>query len=123
LSLVLGLMVALAFPTAAIFAWQNGRGDVAPSPPELARDAAIDYALRNYQELKGVLAPSSWETRDLTPGLCGASNLQYTGDGWTVNVSYPVVLHPEYIVEIEFAGEVSFHWKGTVDQDGNVTVD
>ena len=89
-------------------------------PPESARDAAIEYMLRTHEGLGGLRAPSSWESRDLTPGLVGASNLQYIGDGWIVNVSYPVVLRPIYTVEIEYTGEVSIHWKGTVDQEGAV---
>ena len=89
-------------------------------PPESARDAAIEYMLRTHEGLGGLRAPSPWESRDLTPELVGASNLQYIGDGWAVNVSYPVVLRPIYTVEIEYTGEVSIHWKGTVDQEGAV---
>jgi hypothetical protein len=37
-------------------------------------------------------------------------------------VSSAVVRVPVYSVEIEFAGENAFCWKGTVDQDGNVVV-
>lgn len=96
------------------------RVDITPEPPEFARDTAIDYILQTYEELGGLQVPSSWETRDLTPGLVGASNLQYIGDGWTVNVSYPVVLKPRYTVEIEYVGDTSFTWKGTVDQSGSV---
>ena len=88
--------------------------------PEFARDIAIDYVLQNHEELGGLQPQSSWETRDLTLGLVGASNLQYIGDIWTVNISYPVVQYPEYTIEIEYRGEISFHWNGTVDQSGNV---
>ena len=89
-------------------------------PPEFGRDTAIDYILQSHEGLGDLQVPSSWETRDLTPGLVGVSNLQYIGDGWTVNVTSPVVAEPTYTVEIEHTGEVCFHWKGTVDQDGNV---
>jgi len=89
--------------------------------PEYARDLAIDYILQKHEELSGILVPTSWETRNLTPqGLVGSSKLQYTGDGWTVNVTYPVVLKPVYTFEMEYRGEVNFQWRGTVDQDAKV---
>ena len=90
-------------------------------PPEFGRDTAIRFAIVNHEELEGFVAPSEWETKDLTPeGLLGASKLQYTADGWTVIVSYPVVWKPTYTVEIDFEGEGGFHWKGTIDQAGTV---
>ena len=89
--------------------------------PGFGRDTAISYALLTHG-LKGVSAPSSWKEKDLTPkGLVGWSELQFTGDGWTVNVSWAVVRSPTYTVEIELAGEGGFRWEGTVDQDGEVT--
>jgi hypothetical protein len=53
---------------------------------------------------------------NLTPELFGASNLQYTAAGWTVTVSYPVVLEPTYTVDVEYTGEVCFQWAGTISQ-------
>jgi len=124
LSLVL-VLIAVVLPIASILALQSERTDkITPKPPEFAQDAldtAINYVFLNHEELRGLQTPSSWETRNLTPeGFCGSSTLQFTGDGWTVNITYPVVLEPTYTVEIEYTGEVSFQWKGTVDQDGNV---
>ena len=88
--------------------------------PGFGRDTAISYALVTHG-LKGVSAPSSWKEKDLTPkGLVGWSELQFTGDGWTVNVSWAVVRSPTYTVEIELTGEGGFRWEGTVDQDGTV---
>ncbi len=88
---------------------------------EDARDLAIDHAFRSHPELSGVPAATSWETIDLTPqGLVGASKWQYTSEGWTVTVSYPVVQHPIYTVEIWYRGEVNFSWSGSVDQAGDV---
>jgi hypothetical protein len=90
-------------------------------PPEFGRDTAIRFAIVTHEELEGLVAPTEWETKDLTPeGLLGASKLQYTADGWTVIVSYPVVWKPTYTVEIDFDGEGGFHWSGTVDQAGTV---
>jgi regulator of protease activity HflC (stomatin/prohibitin superfamily) len=89
-------------------------------PPEFGRDTAVDYVLHAHGGLGDIQAPSSWESHDLTPGLVGASNLQYVGEGWIVNVSYPVVQYPNYSVKIEYSGDISFHWKGAVDQSGNI---
>ena len=90
-------------------------------PPEFAMDLAIEYILENYPELGAIPIPEVWIFFDLTPeGLVGASTLQFIGDGWTVNVSYPVVMRPIYTVSIRYSGDVSFTWEGTVDQSGNV---
>jgi hypothetical protein len=89
--------------------------------PEQARDLAVEYVLANYSELKGVEAPTEWEFTDLTPeGLLGYSTHQYTSGGWTVEVGFPVVWKPTYIVELTL-GEPVFDWMGTVSQDGTVT--
>ena len=89
--------------------------------PERAVELAVEYAILNFRELDGVSAPESWEVEDLTPqGLVGASKAKFTGDEWTVEASWAVVWKPVYTVEINHGGEDGFHWKGTVDQDGNV---
>jgi hypothetical protein len=89
--------------------------------PERAVELAVEYALLNFRELDGVSAPEGWEVEDLTPeGLVGASKRKFTGDGWAVEASWAVVWKPVYTVEINHGGEDGFHWKGTVDQDGNV---
>ena len=89
--------------------------------PEDARDLAVIYLIENKETLKDLEAPSSWTVKDLTPpNLVGYFSQQFTGGGWTVNVSNPVVWKPTYEVEIEYSGDVSFHWKGTIDQSANV---
>ena len=119
LSMVLALVIAGIFPAASIYAWQ--RANKTPEGPEFARNAAIDFIIMNHEELRNLQIPSSWKVRNLTPeGWVGYTTWQYTGGGWTVNVSYPVVQYPEYTIKIEYTGEVSFQWKGTVDQSGSV---
>jgi hypothetical protein len=117
-------VVVAALLTATALGLQNGTApenqEDVPEPPEFARDTAITYILQAHEELGTPQVPLSWETENLTPGLLGASNLQYTGNGWTVTVSYPVVLEPTYTVEIDYTGEVGFQWTGTVSQDWNV---
>ena len=89
--------------------------------PESAFDGVIRYLSRTHDELQGVAIPSSWETTDLTPeGHMGASKLQFSGAGWTVNVSWAVVLSPTYTIETVYIGEPSFTWSGTMDQAGAI---
>ena len=89
--------------------------------PEDAFERVIRFLSLTHDELQEVAVSSSWETKDLTPeGRLGASKLQFSGAGWTANVSWAVVLEPVYTFEIEYIGDVSFSWSGTVDQAGNV---
>ena len=119
LSMVLALVIAGIFPAASLYVWQKSSN--IPEGPEFARKAAIDFIIMNHKELQNLQIPSSWEIRDLNPErIPGISKLQYNSDGWTINVTNPVVLDPTYTVEIEYTGEISFHWKGTVDQNGKV---
>jgi hypothetical protein len=67
------------------------------------------------------MAVTYWEMQDLTPAdIMGASKVQYISKFWTIMVSYAVVLHPTYTVEIQCNGETGFSWRGTVDQAGKV---
>ena len=89
--------------------------------PESAFDAVIRYLAVTHDELRGTAVPSSWKEKDLTPpGLMGASKIQFSGAGWTVNVSWAVVLSPTYTIEAVYIGEPSFTWSGTVDQAGAI---
>jgi hypothetical protein len=125
ITVVLVIAVVAALLTATALGLQNGAApenqESVPEPPESARDTAINYVIQAHEELGALSIPSSWEMTNLTPGLLGASNLQYTSDGWTVTVSYPVVLEPTYTVDVEYAGAVSFQWTGTVSQNWAVT--
>jgi hypothetical protein len=121
LSTVLALIVGGAFPAASILAMRGGNENVVPEGPEFARDLAIEHILKNHVEHKGLLAPSSWAARNLTPErLVGSNTWQYKSGGWTVTTTNMVVRIPTYSVEIEYEGDTGFLWKGTVDQDGNV---
>ena len=120
LTIIFAVIVVAALSTATVLGLQNGTvpedQEAVPEPPESARDTAITYILQAHEELSSLQSPDSWVMENLTPGLLGASNLQYTADGWTVTVSYPVVLEPTYTVDVEYAGEVCFQWAGTVSQ-------
>jgi hypothetical protein len=89
--------------------------------PEDARDIAVEYIIMNMEAMKGIEIPSGWIAEETTPsGLVGFSSRKYMCEGWTINVSNPVVWKPIYQVEIEYTGEFTFSWDGTVDQSGSV---
>jgi hypothetical protein len=89
--------------------------------PEEARDIAVEYVIKNIDVMKDIEAPSRWLTEETTPsGLVGYSSRKYVSEGWSVNVSNPVVWKPIYQVEIEYTGEFNFTWEGTVDQSGSI---
>jgi hypothetical protein len=89
--------------------------------PEDARDIAVEYVIKNFEAMKGIEIPSRWIAEETTPsGLVGFSSRRYMCEGWTVNVSNPVVWKPTYQVEIEYTGEFTFSWEGTVDQSGSI---
>jgi hypothetical protein len=118
------IIVVACFLTATALGMQNGTTPEnphdKPEPPEIARDSAINYIIETHQELVTVQPPTEWDMENLTPGILGASNLQFTSGGWIVKVSYAVVLEPAYSVEVAHTGEVSFQWSGTVSQNGTV---
>jgi len=120
-SMVLALMTILILPSASIYAWQSLRPSEVPIGPRGARDTAVEYIIRNHEEVGGLTVPSSWAERNLTPeGLLGYNKAQYTAENWRVEVSNAVVLRPTYAVDVEFKGDLSFQWQGTVDSEGNV---
>ena len=124
-TIVLAVLVVASLLVATALGLQNGTApenqEGVPEPPEFARDSAVEFVLQTHEDVGALQAPVLWETENLTPELLGASNLQYTSDGWTVTVSYPVVLEPTYTVNVDYSGEVSFQWTGTVSQNWTIT--
>jgi hypothetical protein len=118
------IIVVACFLTATALGMQNGAvpesPEHTPETPEQARDTAINYILQAHEELVPVQFPAEWAMENLTPGILGASNLQFTSGSWTVKVIYAVVLEPTYSVEVEHTGETNFQWSGTVSQNGTV---
>ena len=90
-------------------------------PPEAAVQIVVEYLKENYPAADELEITDEWSIANLTPeGLVGASTLEYSGDGWVIRVSYPVVWNPTYNFEVEHP-ESEFTWSGTVDQSGAVT--
>jgi hypothetical protein len=89
--------------------------------PDNAVNIVVEYLRENYTEAENLAIGDDWSVANLTPeGLLGSSTLQYSGDGWAITVSYPVVWKPTYTVEVENSS-TGFTWSGTVDQSGTVT--
>ena len=126
MSMVIAMMTAIMISAVIVVAAGNIVQEEVPEGPAVGRDMAHMYLLESHAELAGLGNPSKirtpWNEETLTlEGWVGANTVQYTKGEWTVTVSNPVVLDPVYSVEIEFTGSPSFVWKGTVDQDGNVS--
>jgi len=123
--MVAGLIAALLIPAFVIVATQNNGTTDSLEGPVFGRETAIQYILANHPELSELENPSKirtpWFEGVLTPeGWVGSNTVQYTKGEWTVKVSNAVIRDPVYSVEADFTGDNAFHWKGTVDQDGNV---
>jgi hypothetical protein len=77
--------------------------------------------LSDLDAFEGVVIPSEWTIENLNPeGIVGYNRQQFKAEGWTVNVSNPVVWKPTYQVEVEYDGEFDFSWAGTINQDGTI---
>ena len=88
---------------------------------EDARDKAIFYILEKYPELE-LEYPTNWITETTTPsGLVGSSTIRYMGEGWNITLNYLVIQYPDYDVHVEYSGEQSFKWCGTVYNTGLVS--
>lgn len=96
-----------------------------PEGSVFGRQIALQYILANHPELSVLGNPSKIRTPWLEGVLTierfiDLNTVQYTKGEWTVMVSNAVVRDSVYSMEVEFMGDNAFHWKGTVDQDGNV---
>ena len=88
-------------------------------PPEMALEILLQYLRSNYAEASELEITGDWSISDLTPeGLLGISITEYSGDGWTIKLSHPVVWKPVY--DFEVSNESGFSWAGSVDQSSNV---
>jgi hypothetical protein len=88
--------------------------------PIEARDICVAYILLNHTELQAN-PPSDWSVANLVPeGIMGATKLEYSGGGWDVIVSGPVVWKPTYSVDVSYTGLGAFKWSGMLPQGGPV---
>jgi hypothetical protein len=88
--------------------------------PVEARDTCVRYILLNHPDVKAE-PPTEWSDKNLVPdGIVGVTKIAYTGGGWEVVVSGPVVWKPTYNIEVRFTGPGAFKWSGTLPQGGPV---
>jgi len=86
---------------------------------EDARDMALKFIQANHP-YASVKLPSKWVAANLIPGVKGATKIQFTGDGWTITVSAPVVWKPTYLIEVEYLGVNGFRWSGILPTGGEI---
>lgn len=125
--LVIAFIAVLIIPAVYVYAARLSESWDAPEGSVTSRDIALHYILENYPELGAMVNPSTirtpWHEENLTHNRwVGSTTVQFTKGDWTVTVFNAVVLEPVYTVEVEYTGINAFYWKGTVDQDGNVSV-
>ena len=100
------------------FIHEQGTPDILSS--EEAVNIAVQYLREQYTEASNLEIGPEWSVANLTPeGIVGFVTIEYSGDGWIITVSYPVVWKPTYSIDVENSS--GFIWSGTVNQDGVVT--
>ncbi|NIQ81384.1 MAG: hypothetical protein GTN93_25470, partial [Anaerolineae bacterium] len=64
-----------------------------------------------------------WSEENITPeGLLGSSTFQYTADGWTITVSFPIVAPQATVFSVVAINDaIGFQWQGEIDATGRVT--
>ncbi|MFA5364565.1 MAG: hypothetical protein WC325_05215 [Candidatus Bathyarchaeia archaeon] len=70
--------------------------------PEQVRNAAMEYIAVNHPETEQFMTEFSWTGGIIETGLLGASNFVYESQGWTVSISYAVVLNPTFDVTVDY---------------------
>jgi len=87
-----------------------------------ARDTALTY-LREHEGQNAPTAGIEWQAEDITPpGLVGVGMKEFASDEWTIKVSYPIVAPENTVYQVVVSSvKLGWHWKGSVDADGNVT--
>lgn len=85
-----------------------------------AREAVLAYLRGLGTSLPA--ADSTWSEEDLATGLLGATHLRYASDGWTVDVSFPIVAPQAtvYAVTVQRAAD-DIVWQGEVNAAGEVS--
>ncbi len=87
---------------------------------EDARNMALKFLQTNHPDAT-VELPADWVETNLIPeGIKGATKIQYTGGGWTITVSAPVVWKPTYVIDVEYIGVNGFRWNGTLPTSGEI---
>lgn len=90
--------------------------------PEFAKEKAIQHIIDTHSELRELELPEIWITeREANVGFLGSTSLKYLAEGWNMTVRFPVIRFPDYRVNIDYTGEINFHWSGKVSRNGEVS--
>ncbi len=96
--------------------------DLVVKNAEEARDVILDY----LREQNPRIAPEKdtvWEGTDISPsGMVGSTTMEYISGGWTIIVTYPIVLLENTIYQVTISGiSPGWYWKGEIKADGSIT--
>ena len=86
--------------------------------PDMFPDFAVQYILNNYVVDPETEVVSSWTEIDESGSLVGYTVIIYEAGNWVVKVEYPVVAEPIYKISVNYTGESSFSWIGSIDTQG-----
>jgi len=88
--------------------------------PEQIRDQVIQYIQTNHPDAAILMNNFEWTGGLVETGLLGAGLYNYQSEGWTVEISYPIIANPTYDVTVEYftpSGTISIpyslNWQGT----------
>ncbi|MDG6223418.1 MAG: hypothetical protein IAX21_02880 [Candidatus Bathyarchaeota archaeon] len=97
------------------------------SSPEQIRDEIIQYIQDNHPDVTVLINNFEWTGGLVETGLLGAGLYNYQSEGWTVEISYPIVANPTFDVKVEYSvpsGMISIpyslNWEGTWE-NGTIT--
>jgi hypothetical protein len=91
--------------------------------PDMFPEFAVQYILNNYVVDPETEVVSSWTEIDESGSLVGYTVIIYEAGNWVVKVEYPVVAEPIYKVSVNYTGESSFSWIGSIDTRGETTTE
>ncbi|MCX8150859.1 MAG: hypothetical protein N3D85_05100 [Candidatus Bathyarchaeota archaeon] len=67
------------------------------------RDSAVEYIKVNHPEVAPFIDKFDWSGGSVTPkNLLGAETHVYTSSGWIVEINYPLVANPVYIITVNY---------------------
>ena len=84
---------------------------------EEVRDTALEYLISKDQ----LSFPEEWlSSVNTSSDIVGSSSVRYIGGEWEIDISYPVVWHPDYTVTVTNS-QTGYTWSGTITSSGQVT--
>lgn len=91
-----------------------------PVTQEQARDAILNFAKTNHNEITPYMQNLNWTGGRVNTGLLGATKYTYISPGWNVTIQNPVIPNPIYTVKANYTQSgISMFLQGTW-QNGTV---